>query len=161
MGLFRKVLRVLGAAALLVLHFGLGGVAFAAVKALHWWALPGLFGFEMMVVGAVFVLLIPPSKKLAFSEWAPWLRNMVSPDSKRMQNAFWQRVRQAGPFALAFAAMMLGGGLFAGVMLRFLAVSEQRAWSIAFFTAIIASVLKIFLYLGLWGAIAAALHMVS
>jgi hypothetical protein len=134
-------------------HVLFSGLAVASVNALHVWALPLLFGFDMMQVGIVFLILIPRSKKNAFADWAPWLRKLVADDQKRMEKPFWRFVRNGGPVFLAVVSAFISGGLLAAVVIRTMALSEHKSWSYAFLAHLVADVVKVLFYLGAISAI--------
>jgi len=133
---------------ILAVHVLFSGLAMASVNVLGVWALPLLFGFDMMQVGIVFIILIPRSKKDAFADWAPWLRKIAVADQKRMDKPFWRFVRSGGPMFLVFISAMLSGGLLAAVIIRTMALSEHKSWCYAFVAHLLAGVFKVLFYLG-------------
>ncbi len=144
----KKIWYTATVASIVAFHVLFSGLAIASVTLLRAWALPLLFGFDMIQVGVVFMILIPKSKKDSFAEWAPWLKRLAANDQKRMTKPFWRFVRSKGPLLLIFVCAFISGGLFAAVVIRTMALSEHKSWCYAFSTHLLAETLKVLFYLG-------------
>jgi len=134
-----------------IANFLISGLIIASIDTLRWLAYPTYFGAYMLLCGLVFTILVPASSKQAVTP--PFLRRFLTVDDARFSKGAWLWVRQRGPFVLVLVSAVTLGPFFAALVIRFLGLSEHKAWLYSFTTTLINAAIWVSLYLGLFSAV--------
>ena len=134
-----------------IANFAISGLIIASINHLRELAYPAYFGAYMLLNGLVFLVIAPASRKDAVA--IPFLRRFLTVDDQRFSKGIWLWIRQRGPFALVLASSLLLGPFFAALVIRFLGLSEHRAWMYSFVTTLLTAVLWVSFYLGVFGLV--------
>jgi len=148
--LVKRISAAIGASALIILNFMVSGVIVAAVHQLRLLAYPAHFGFAMLQVGLIFLVVAPAASKHHWSVWnTNWFKNRVKLNPQRFEKPFWRWVRSRGSFVLMLVALLLVGPITMALIARFLGLKERLAWTYSFVSAAVGSLVIVSLYLGL------------
>lgn len=134
-----------------IANFAISGLIMASVHRLQWLAYPTYFGAYMLLCGLVFTVLVPVSSKHAVTP--PFLRRFLTVDDARFSKGIWRWVRRRGAFTLVLVSALLLGPFFAALVIRFLGLSEHKAWLYSFSTTLINAAVWVSLYLGVFSAL--------
>jgi len=132
-----------------IANFAISGFIIASVDHLQWLAYPAYFGAYMLLNGLVFLVIAPARRKDSVA--IPFLRRFLTVDDKRFSKGIWPWIRQRGPFALVLTSSLLLGPFFAALVIRFLGLSEHRAWMYSFVTTLLTAAIWVSFYLGVFG----------
>ena len=134
-----------------IANFAISGLIIASIGTLQWLAYPAYFGAYMILCGLVFTVLVPASSKHVIAP--PFLRRFLTVDDARFSKGIWIWVRRRGPFTLVLVSALLLGPFFAALVIRFLGLSEQKAWLYSFSTTLVNAAVWVSFYLGAFGAL--------
>lgn len=123
----------------LLWHLAFSGFVVAAVHQLGVLAYPAYFGWSMFQSCLVLMLA---------SRFA-WIGKRLTIDPKRLEKPFWRWIRDRGALTLTLATVLIIGPIAAAVMIRFLALSERKAWLLAFIGNAVSTAVVVSVYLGL------------
>jgi len=154
---------VIGAVLFYVGNVAITGAVVAATDRLGYWAYPTFFGVNIFLVVLAFFLywllntwFEDPKNKTLFpllGRALGWLRarlmGVMTVDEKKLQKGIWPWVRKRGPFVLVLVCAFFPGPFFAGLVIKFLKLPPQKAWTYAIVSTLIATFVSISVYLGL------------
>lgn len=136
---------VLGFGSLIVGVAISGGIA-ALSHQLGLLAYPVFFGVYVLLFAFVLVILIPKHKQGEVA--IPAFRRFASVDEGRFEKGVWPWVQKQGvPFFILIATIMLGP-FFTAILIRFLGISETKAWVYGIGSSVVAVLIWISIYLG-------------
>lgn len=154
---------LLGGVVFYLANAAITGAVIAATERLGYWAYPTFFGINILLVVLAFFLywlcntwFVDPKNQgnvTLFGRAVGWLRKRfaraMTVDEKKLEKGIWPWVRRRGPFVLVLVCTFFPGPFFAGILIKFLGLPTQKAWTYAIICTLISTFLSISLYLGL------------
>lgn len=130
----------------LVIGIGISGGIAALSHELGIWAYPALFVVYVSLFALVMLVLIPKHKEGEVA--IPSLKRFAQVDEERFEKGAWSWVQKRGiPFFILVATIILGP-FFTAILIRFLGITEKKAWLYGLTSSAIAVVLWTSIYLG-------------
>lgn len=143
-----RIFQVLLAGLAIVAGFGITPFVMAHYEHIGWLAYPTYFGLYMLLNGLVLAFLLPARKRQDAA--VPLLQRWLRISDERFSRGIWVKLKGKGAFAVVLVAALLFSPLFATVVIRFLGISEQKAWFYSFVTTLLATFPWVALYTGVW-----------
>lgn len=130
----------------LVIGIGVSGGVAAVSHELGVWAYPVFFAIYVAMFAFVLVILIPKHKEGGVV--IPSLKRFTRVDEERFEKGMWSWVRKRGVPFFIFVATIVLGPFFTAILIRFLGITEKKAWLYGLSSSAVAVVLWISVYLG-------------
>ena len=120
-----------------------------------WLAYPTYFGAYMLLNGLVLVVLLPYRNKGDAA--IPLLQRWLKVGDERFSRGIWPWLQGKGAFAVTLTASVLFGPFFATVVIRFLGLHEKVAWTYSFLVTLVAMVIWVPFYFGIYNILNSAI----
>lgn len=167
--LFFAIGGLAGGAFFFVANASVTAAVIAATGRLGYWAYPTFFGVNVFLVASAFFLhgllhawfpeASGPSPGSTLGRFTAWCRSRLTVES-RLQKGPLSWIRKRGPFFLVLCCSFFPGPFFAGLVIKFLRLPAQKAWTYAIVTTLITTAISISAYLGLLDGLRAILAAV-
>lgn len=134
---------VLGIVSIIV-TIAVSGAMAALCHALGYWAYPVSLAAYIGAFALIYVFLLPPGGSRGTAAFA----KRLGVEQARFEKGVWPWVMRRGiPFFVCVATVLLGP-FFGAVLVRFLGISERRAWRYALVSSMVSVAIWVSVYLG-------------